>query len=309
MGIKVEKMDTPNSPWVVNSRMVGPIIVLSLLLAIFFYYCATVVQAYGNIQVVLYSPFFWETTLSLVGMIVLILLASALLKRRFNATSVALSIGFVEILLAIYFLYISGMFNIQLSWNNGTDIFASLIAIFLVAYAPKKVLERPYRIKETQKSIGFMGDVVIVKITNGNKWTYSHFFVKEDGGVYSAYTPYGVEAVGNSLREAINNEITTMKKVLNGEIKSNWGIDWNKPLHTLLKYDPKKWFNADLLRNFAEFGAPMSAQKYSPEEYDGNDNFDEEGSSVPTSTEPVYGKPAGAKPLEKKKDDNYACYS
>ena len=106
MGIKVEKMDTPDSPWVVNSRMVGPIIVLSLLLAMFFYYCATVVQAYGNIVLgaILSSPFFWETTLSLVGMIAIILLASALLKRRFNATSVALSLGFAEILLAIYFL-------------------------------------------------------------------------------------------------------------------------------------------------------------------------------------------------------------
>jgi len=310
MGIKVEKMDTPDSPWVVNSRMVGPIIVLSLLLAMFFYYCATFVQTYGNAQVavLLSSPFFWETTLSLVGMIALILLASALLKRRFNATAVALSLGFAEILLAIYFLYISGVFNIQLSWNNGTNIFASLIAILLVAYAPKKILERPYRIKQAQRRNGY-SDAVVVKITNGNKWTYSYFLVQDKGGVYYAYNNYGVEAEGNSLREAINREIATMEKMLNDVKQAKWGIDWNKPLHDLIVYDPKKHFDPKYMENFAEFGTPLNAQKYSPEEYDGNDNFDEEGSYVPTPQPSVYGKPAGAKPIKEKNDDDYACYS
>jgi len=310
MGIKVEKMDTPDSPWVVNSRMVGPIIVLSLLLAMYFYYCATVVQAYGNIIVgaILSSQYFWETTLSLVGMIAIILLASALLKRRFNATSVALSLGFAEILLAIYFLYISGVFNIQLSWNNGTNIFASLITIFLVAYAPKKILERPYRIKQAQRLNGY-NDAVIVKITNGDKWTYSYFLVQDKGGIYYAYNNYGVEAEGNSLREAISREIATMEKMLNDGKQTKWGIDWSKPLHDLIVYDTKKHFDPKYMENFAEFGTPLNAQKYSPEEYDGNDNFDEEGNYVPTPQPNVYGKPAGAKPIKEKKDDDYACYS
>jgi len=308
MGIKVEKLDTPNSPWVVNSRMVGPIITLSFLIIVLIIGVISPVQAYG-IQVIFYIPNYITTMLTLIGMVTLILISSVLIKKRFNVVAVSLIIGFAEIILAIYFLYLSDTFNTELTWNNGAGILTALITIMLVAYAPKKILERPYRIKETQKRIGFMGDVVVVKITNGNKWTYSHFFVKEDGGVYTAYTPYGIEAVGNSLREAINNEITTMKKVLNGEIKSNWGIDWNKPLHTLLKYDPKKWFNDVLFQNFAEFGTPLNAQKYSPEEYDGNDNFDEEGSSIPTPQPNVYGKPAGAKPIKEKKDDDYACYS
>ena len=102
MGIKVEKMDTPDSPWVVNSRMVGPIIVLSLLIAMFLYSVVSALQVYSNMQVLLYIPFVWEVTLTLVGMIALILLASALLKRRFNATSVALSIGIAEILLPLF---------------------------------------------------------------------------------------------------------------------------------------------------------------------------------------------------------------
>jgi len=310
MAIKVEKMDTPDSPWVVNSRMVGPIIVLSLLLAMFFYYCATVVQTYGNILIgaILSSSFFWETTLSLVGMITIILLASALLKRRFNATSVALSLGFAEILLAIYFLYVSDTFNIQLSWNNGANIFASLIVILLVAYAPKKILERPYRIKQAQRLNGY-SDAVVVKITNGDKWTYSYFLVQDKGGVYYAYNNYGVEAEGNSLREAISREIVTMEKMLNDEKQTKWGIDWSKPLHDLIVYDTKKHFDPKYMENFAEFGTPLNAQKYSPEEYDGNDNFDEEGSYVPTPQPSVYGKPAGAKPIKEKKDDDYACYS
>ena len=310
MAIKVEKMDTPDSPWVVNSRMVGPIIVLSLLLAMFFYYCATVVQTYGNILIgaILSSSFFWETTLSLVGMITIILLASALLKRRFNATSVALSLGFAEILLAIYFLYVSDTFNIQLSWNNGANIFASLIVILLVAYAPKKILERPYRIKQAQRLNGY-SDAVVVKITNGDKWTYSYFLVQDKGGIYYAYNTYGVEAEGNSLREAISREIATMEKMLNDGKQAKWGIDWNKPLHDLIVYDAKKHFDPKYMENFAEFGTPLNAQKYSPEEYDGNDNFDEEGSYVPTPQPSVYGKPAGAKPIKEKKDDDYACYS
>ena len=310
MGIKVEKMDTPDSPWVVNSRMVGPILTISLLIAMTFYYYATVVQTYGNILVgvILSSPFFWETTLSLVGMIALILLASALLKRRFNATAVALSLGFAEILLAIYFLYLMGVFNTPLSWNNGGDIFALLLLILLVAYAPKKILERPYRIKQAQRRNGYT-DAVVVKITNGDKWTYSYFLVQDKGGVYYAYNQYGVEAEGNSLREAINREIATMEKLLNDEKQTKWGIDWNKPLHDLIVYDPKKHFDPKYMENFAEFGVPLNAQKYSPEEYDGNDNFDEEGSYIPTSQPSVYGKPAGAKPIKEKKDDDYACYS
>jgi len=310
MGIKVEKMDTPDSPWVVNSRMVGPILTISLLIAMTFYYYATVVQTYGNILVgvILSSPFFWETTLSLVGMIALILLASALLKRRFNATAVALSLGFAEILLAIYFLYLMGVFNTPLSWNNGGDIFALLLLILLVAYAPKKILERPYRIKQAQRRNGYT-DAVVVKITNGDKWTYSYFLVQDKGGVYYAYNQYGVEAEGNSLREAINREIATMEKLLNDEKQTKWGIDWNKPLHDLIVYDPKKHFDPKYMENFAEFGVPLNAQKYSPEEYDGNDNFDEEGSYIPTPQPSVYGKPAGAKPIKEKKDDDYACYS
>ena len=310
MGIKVEKMDTPDSPWVVNSRMVGPILTISFLLAIIFYY-ATIVQTYGSIKIALYvlsSLFFWEPILPLVGMIVLILLASALLKRRFNATAVALSLGFAEILLAIYFLYISGVFNIQFSWNNGGDIFTLLLLILLVAYAPKKILERPYRIKQAQRRNGY-ADAVVVKITNGNKWTYSYFLVQDKGGIYYAYNQYGVEAEGNSLREAINREIATMEKMLNDVKQAKWGIDWNKPLHDLIVYDPKKHFDPKYMENFAEFGTPLNAQKYSPEEYDGNDNFDEEGSYVPTPQPSVYGKPAGAKPIKEKKDDDYACYS
>jgi len=308
MGIKVEKMDTPDSPWVVNSRMVGPIIVLSLLIVMFLYSVVSALQVYSNMQVLLYIPFVWEVILTLVGMIVLILLASALLKRRFNATSVALSLGFAEILLAIYFLYLSEVFNTELSWSNGGAIFTSLILILLVAYAPKKVLERPYRIKQAQIRNGY-SDAVVVKITNGDKWTYSYFLVQDKGGVYYAYNNYGVEAEGNSLRETISREIATMEKMLNDEKQAKWGIDWNKPLHDLIVYDAKKHFDPKYMENFAEFGTPLNAQKYSPEEYDGNDNFDEEGSYIPTPQPNVYGKPAGAKPVKEKKDDDYACYS
>ena len=308
MGIKVEKMDTPDSPWVVNSRMVGPIIVLSLLIVMFLYSVVSALQVYSNMQVLLYIPFVWEVILTLVGMIVIILLASALLKRRFNATAVALSLGFAEILLAIYFLYLSEVFNTELSWSNGGAIFTSLILILLVAYAPKKVLERPYRIKQAQIRNGY-SDAVVVKITNGDKWTYSYFLVQDKGGVYYAYNNYGVEAEGNSLRETISREIATMEKMLNDEKQAKWGIDWNKPLHDLIVYDAKKHFDPKYMENFAEFGTPLNAQKYSPEEYDGNDNFDEEGSYIPTPQPNVYGKPAGAKPVKEKKDDDYACYS